>query len=158
MLVALHAPTHAGDRDSDVATVHVTKQVRPSEVVYSYSVTNTGKHPLVGLTIGFDPHRGSPELSGAHPLAVASPARWAGRVITLEASDLFEIGWDTDGTAPAIQPGQTLTGFQIRSARENERLTRSHWTVVVDGPPSRASSLLEADSATSPAGTTGVRP
>lgn len=139
----LHGVTWAGVRDDEAAAVKVFKEVSANQVVYTYSVTNKGDRPIIGLTVGHDYYRGDTQLAGAHPTQILSPTTWAGRVVALEESDNYEVSWDIAVPTAAILPGKTMTGFRIIAAKDNPRFTSSNWTVIVDGPPSNASSALQ---------------
>ncbi|HEY0491460.1 MAG TPA: hypothetical protein VGD30_18265 [Telluria sp.] len=139
----LHGLAWAGVRDDEAAAVQVYKEVSANQVVYTYSVTNRGDRPIIGLTVGFDYYRGDTQLAGAHPSQILSPYAWSGRVVSLEESDNYEVSWDIAAATGAILPGKTMTGFRIIAAQDNPRFTSSNWTVIVDGPPSNASSALQ---------------
>lgn len=139
----LHGVTWAGVRDDEAAAVKVFKEVSENQVVYTYSVTNKGDRPIIGLTVGHDYYRGDTQLAGAHPSQILSPTTWAGRVVALEESDNYEVSWDIAAPTAAILPGKTMTGFRIIAAKDNPRFTSSNWTVIVDGPPGNASSALQ---------------
>lgn len=143
LLLFVLSSVYAGVRDDEVASVKVYKEIFPSKVVYTYEVTNNGSLPLIGFTVGFDYYRGNPELSGVHPLQVISPAFWISRVVSLEESDRYEVSWDINDRLARINPGQTLVGFKIEMAQHDLRFTSSHWSVIVDGPPSNVSSTLQ---------------
>jgi hypothetical protein len=132
-----------GPRDDQVATVTVYKQVLPSSVTYTYSVTNNGEYPITGVSIGFDYYHGTSELGGTLPInALRAPTSWTGRIITLEESANFELRWETI-SQNALLPGQTITGFRVTLPQEDQRYVNSHWTVIVQGSPTFASSLLQ---------------
>lgn len=143
IVILLHGLASAGVRDDETAAVKVFKEFSANQVVYTYSVTNKGDRPIIGFTVGFDYYRGDSQLAGAHPSQILSPQAWSGRVVSLEESDKYEVSWDIAAPTAAILPGKTMTGFRIIAAQDNPRFTSSNWTVIVDGPPSNASSALQ---------------
>jgi hypothetical protein len=141
-VLVLSVAAMAGPRDDQAATVTVYKQVSPSGVIYTYSVTNNGEYPITGVSIGFDYYHGTSELGGVLPTDIRAPASWAGRVITVEESANFELRWETAGQN-ALLPGQTVTGLRVVLPQEDQRYVSSHWTVIIQGPPTFASALLQ---------------
>jgi hypothetical protein len=135
----------AGPRDDEIAAVSVYKQVLTQQVVYTYTVTNKGDRPITALSVGFDFYRGVADLSGTVPTQLGSPAGWSARGITVEESDAYELRWENP-QAP-IEPGQTVSGFSVTVPAEDARFVQSHWTVLVDGPPVHASSVLQPSAA-----------
>ena len=149
-VLLVHGLSLAGVRDLETALVKVYKEVSPSQIVYTYSVTNKGDRPIIGLTIGHDYYRGHTELTGAYPRQIFAPSLWSGRVVTLEESNQYEISWDISVPSAAILPGQTVAGFQIVTSQDSSLFTSASWTVIVDGPPVNASSTLQFVSGPAP--------
>ncbi|MCI0556123.1 MAG: hypothetical protein L0287_34715, partial [Anaerolineae bacterium] len=147
MCIAVYAAflsiVQAAPRDESVASVTVYKEVLASEVVYHYTLTNKGEYPITAFSIGFDYYHGVPELSGLNPQGIYSPASWSSRVIEMEESDNFEIRWETSSSA--LQPGQSLSGFKVSRTEHGQQFINSHWTVIIDGPPVHASSVLQIE-------------
>lgn len=133
----------AAPRDESVASVTVYKEALASEVVYHYTLTNKGQYPITAFSVGFDYYHGVPELSGLNPQGIYAPASWSSRVIDMEESDNFEIRWETSSSP--LQPGQSLSGFKVSRTGHDQRFINSHWTVIIDGPPVHASSILQVD-------------
>ena len=131
----------AAPRDKSVASVTVYKEALASEAVYHYTLINKGQYPITAFSIGFDYYHGVPELSGLNLQGIYAPASWSGRVIDMEESDNFEIRWETSSP---LQPGQTLRGFKVSHTGHDQQFINSHWTVIIDGPPGHASSILQA--------------
>jgi hypothetical protein len=131
----------AAPGDESIASVTVYKEVLPSEVVYHYTLTNKGQFPITAVSIGLDYSRGVPELSGPDPKGIVAPALWTSRVINMEESDNFEIRWETSSSP--LRPGQSLSGFKVSRTGHDEQFINSHWTVIIDGTPVHASSILQ---------------
>jgi hypothetical protein len=140
----------SGMRDLETAQVAVYKEISSGKVIYTYAVTNKGNRPIIGLTIGHDFYKGNTELRGPYPNQILSPNKWAGRVVSLEESDRFEISWDIEDSSAAIPPGKTLNSFRIITSEDSPLFTSSNWTVIVDGPPVNASSQLIVGTGPSP--------
>lgn len=147
MCIAFYAAflsmVQAAPCDESVASVTVYKEVLASEVVYHYTLTNKGQYPITAFSIGFDYYHGVPELSGANPQGIYSPASWSNRIIDMEESDNFEIRWETSSSP--LQPGQSLSGFKVSRTEHAQQFISSHWTAIIDGPPVHASSLLQIE-------------
>jgi hypothetical protein len=153
-MAAFALPAVTGPRDDVVASVTVYKEVLPQGVQYTYAVTNNGDRPITALSIGYEYYHGVSELVGDLPQQIESPSLWTGGVITLEASDQYEVNWR--GRQAPILPGQTLGGFRVMMATADDRFVQSHWTVTVNGPPVAASGTLRQ--IVNPSGTDTIPP
>lgn len=142
LILLFHTVSLAGPRDDAMAEVTVYKEVTPSGVIYNYSVRNKSDVPIIGLTVGFDYYSGHSELTGADPINIGAPTNWSGRVISLEESDRYEINWEIKEPGARLEPGQTLSGFQITAAQNNPILASGHWTLNLDRAPVNISSRL----------------
>lgn len=145
--VSICSLVQAGPRDEAVASVTVYKETLAGEVVYHYTLTNKGLYPITAVSIGFDYYHGEPELSGLKPKNILAPALWSSRIIGMEESDNFEIRWESSSSP--LHSGQTLSGFSVSRTEHDKRLVKSHWSVIIDGPPVHASSILQAIDTTS---------
>jgi hypothetical protein len=140
LLVGL--PAVAGSRDDAVANVSVYVSTADGRTAYTYTIENTGTKPILGFSVGFDHYTGTVELSGDHPVEVVSPHLWESRIVTLEASPYYQIRWDRTAGVGGLAPGRVVTGFTIVMDNENPQLLDSHWTAIIAGPPTYASSKL----------------
>lgn len=134
----------AGPRDEQVANVAVYAHTLNGQPAYTYTIKNTGDHPILGFSIGFDHYTGSSELSGEHPHEVISPDSWESRVIALEESPYYEVRWEPIPGTDGLAPGASKSGFTIVMRNPTPRLLNGHWTAIFDGPPTYASSSIEA--------------
>lgn len=135
--------TGATNRDTNTADVTVYKTSTSAETTYNYSLKNLGEHPIVAFSIGYDYYHGTPELTGDRPTAIQSPNGWAGRIISLEESNNYQVRWERIDDQ-SIDPGETMPGFVILTSHESTQFLNSHWTTTISGPPTSASSLLRA--------------
>jgi len=142
-LLFASASTFAGPRDELVANVSVYAHTLNNKVAYTYTIENAGDRPILGFSIGFDHYTGASELSGDHPKEVVSPDSWQSRIITLEESPYYEVRWEPGPGAERLAPGSSKTGFTVVMDSANPQLLNGHWTTIIDGPPSYASSRLE---------------
>lgn len=142
-LLLVHLMSTAGQRDDDIAVVKVYKEIRGSQYVYTYEVTNRGTTPIISFSVGFDYYRGDSQLSGSLPSLIRSPQLWEGGVVALESSDRYEVSWDISLPGNGIVGGGTAAGFQIITDRDEPKFTNASWTVIIVGAPTRASSRLQ---------------
>ena len=97
-LLVVPITVSATSRDRAAASVTVYKQVFPDKVIYTYTVTNKGTSPIVGLAVGYDYYHGAPELPLELPTAITGPAGWSGYVVTTEETAEFQVSWKPDGS------------------------------------------------------------
>lgn len=142
-LLFVNASAFAGPRDALLASVSVYAHTVNNKAAYTYTIENTGDRPIIGFSIGFDHYTGASELSGDHPKEVVSPNSWQSRIITLEESPYYEIRWEPSRGAERLMPGSSKTGFTVVMESANSQLLDGHWTAIIDGPPTYASSRLE---------------
>ena len=133
----------AGPRDEQVVNIAVYVQTLNDKVAYTYTVQNTGDHPILGFSVGFDHYTGTSELSGEHPLEVISPDSWQSRIISLEESPYYEVRWDSISGTGRLEPGAVKSGFTVVMGNPNPQLLNGHWTAIIGGPPTYASSRME---------------
>lgn len=132
----------ASPRDDQTANVGVYVQSQEGLTAYTYTIRNAGNQPILGFSIGFDHYTGTSELSGDGPLEVISPISWQSRIIALEESPYYEVRWEPIAATGTLKPGSVKSGFTIVMRSPNPQLLNSHWTAVIDGPPTYASSQL----------------
>lgn len=145
-LLIANVPAFAGSRDELVANVSVYVHTLNDKVAYTYTIENTGNRLILGFSIGFDHYTGTSELSGDHPKDVISPDSWQSRIITLEESPYYEVRWELVPGAEGLKPGGSKSGFTVVMENTNSQLLNGHWTSIIDGPPTYASSRLEVRS------------
>jgi hypothetical protein len=138
----LGLPALAGSRDDQAANVSVYTSTVNGQVAYTYTIQNTGRNAILGFSIGFDHYTGSSQLSGNHPVKVVSPHLWGSRVITLEASPYYQVRWERINGPGGLTSGNVATGFTVVMENENPQLLNSHWTAIIGGSPTYASSEL----------------
>jgi hypothetical protein len=144
-VVAFAPSVMAGPREDKAVVVTVYKQVSREGVIYTYSVTNHSKYPILAVWIGSDNYNDTTDadLSGEPPTDIRGVDNWTGRVITVEDSDEFFLEWETNGKGRLL-PGQTVTGFRVGMAQEDQRYMNLHWTATLLGTPIfYASSLVK---------------
>jgi hypothetical protein len=133
----------AGSRDEQMAIVAGYTHTINGRQAYTYIITNTGDNPILGFSIGFDHYTGSSELSGEHPLGVISPDSWESRIIALAESPYYEVRWEPIAGTDGLAPGASKSGFTIVMRNPTPRLLNRHWTAILGGPPTYASSSIE---------------
>ncbi|AOE86741.1 hypothetical protein [Pseudomonas sp. TCU-HL1] len=141
-LLFMSASLSAGPRDDQVANVGVYVQSHADLTAYTYTIRNTGNQPILGFSIGFDHYTGASEISGDAPLEVISPTDWKSRIIALEESPYYEVRWEPAAETGRLEPGTAQSGFTVVMRNPNPQLQNSHWTAIIDGPPTYASSQL----------------
>jgi hypothetical protein len=141
-VVASATSVMAGSREDQAVAVTVYKQVSREGVIYTYSVTNHSKYPVVSVWIGYDNYNDTPDLSGDPPADIRGVDNWTGEVLTVQDSDEFFLAWDTNGKT-SLLPGQTVTGFRVGMAQEDQRYLNLHWRAMLLGTQERASSLVK---------------
>ena len=82
-------------------------------------------------------------MSGNYPQEVISPDSWQSRIITLEESPYYEVRWEPKPGAERLKPGSHKSGFTVVMENANSQLLSGHWTAIIDGPPTYASSRLK---------------
>ena len=133
----------SGLRDEQLANVTVYVHTLDGKTAYTYTIRNTGKKSILGFSIGFDHYTGTSELNGAHPHEVLSPDSWQSRIISLEASPSYEVRWEPTPGTDNLNPGAMISGFTVVMNNPSTQLLNGHWTVILDGVPTYASSRLE---------------
>lgn len=142
VVLLMNATIVASPRDDQTANVGVYVQSQAGLTAYTYTVRNTGNKPILGFSVGFDHYTGASELSGEAPLEVISPASWQSRVIALEESPYYEVRWEPMAATGGLEPGSAKSGFTIVMRSPNPQLLNGHWTTIIDGPPTYASSRI----------------
>ncbi|WYD79778.1 MAG: hypothetical protein V8K32_10730 [Candidatus Electrothrix gigas] len=143
LLLCVHSPILAGTRDEQVANISVYAHTVNGQAAYTYIVENKGEKPIRGFSVGFDHYTGSSELSGADPQEILDPTFWQSRIITLEESPYYEVRWEVIPGEESLLPGDIRSGFTIVTDSTNTQFLNVHWTALIDGPPTYASSQLE---------------
>lgn len=133
---------YASSRDEQLANVTVYAHTLDGKAAYTYTIENTGDRSIIGFSIGFDHYTGSSELNGVHPHEIVTPDSWQSRIISLEASPYYEVRWEPISGTANLEPGNVKNGFTVVMDNPNSQLLNSHWTAIIDGPPTYASSLL----------------
>lgn len=144
-LLATSAAVHASRRAGPGLSLVTCKEVAEASVTYRFQLKNTGGHELLGLGVGYDHDRGETEFAGPHPLRIASPPGWVGRVITLEESDRFQVQWEVEKPGRGLLPGKSLGGFEVVWDQDRPEIAASHWTAIQAGPPPVASARISAN-------------
>jgi len=142
-LLFANALAFAGSRDEQIANVSVYAHSLNDKAAYTYTIENTGARPILGFSIGFDHYTGASELSDNHPLEIISPDSWQSRIISLEESPYYEVRWEPIPGMESLQPGSSKSGFTVVMEDANPHFLDGHWTAIIDGPPTYASSRLE---------------
>jgi hypothetical protein len=133
----------ASQDDAQVANVTVYEQELDGQTAYSYTLQNSGNNVIIGFSVGFDHATGMSELSGEYPLRMISPDGWQASVIVLEESPYYEVRWEPIPGVDGLEPDASESGFIIMMRNPSPPLLDSHWTAMLAGPPTHASSLLE---------------
>ena len=143
VLLLASAAAFAGSRDGQVANVTVYTHTLLGKTAYTYTIKNTGNRSIIGFSIGFDHYTGTSELCGDHPHQVITPDPWQSRIISLEESQCYEVRWESASGAESLKPGGAKSGFTVLMNNPNPQLLNGHWTVIIDGPPTYASSKFK---------------
>ena len=112
----------------------------PSGVVYEYEIRNNGPSPIgavyVGWRFGTDnfellqPPLGWTLEDGIPAGSATSPPGWTVEAIQLEHSRRWTIEWAPESPGAALQPGQTLGGFSVRTASASSAYRLGRWSVI----------------------------
>ena len=111
----------------------------PSGVVYEYEVRNDGPRPIGTIFVGWRFGGGNYELlqpplgwtldDGIPAGSATAPPNWTVDAIQLEHSQRWFVVWHADPGA-ALQPGQTLGGFSVRTASPSSAYRLGRWSVI----------------------------
>lgn len=141
-LLLASSSTFADSRGEQAAKVSVYTHTLSGRPAYTYTIQNMSDKPILGFSIGFDHYTGTSELSGDHPQQVISPNLWQSRIVSLEESPNYEVHWELTSETERLNPGSIESGFTVVMENVNPQLLNGHWTAIIDGPPTYASSRL----------------
>lgn len=110
LLIGLLLTTASAQGSISASATISSQQVGIDSYDYSLTLTNTGNTAISTYWFGWLPLY---DLLPSHPVSIESPFGWS----AIDAADYFgvaSIQWTT--TTNALQPGQSLSGFNFNSA------------------------------------------
>lgn len=122
--------------------VNVAKKTANNRTTYFYRVINNTRFPISKVIIGRNYYTGGdPSLKSLPPgwsldtpaAGIASPPSWSGKILTQEESTTVYLEWEVSNPLKAIQPGQSLSGFNVTLAAPDDSYSTSSFQLLLVG-------------------------